>query len=77
MKLLSWLSLYYDTNKDGEHFMVSNRIALQVRFDESTHSKLKQISELELRSLNAQIEYFVIKGIQKYENDNGPLDEQK
>ncbi|KHM53095.1 hypothetical protein SAMN02745671_01960 [Anaerovibrio lipolyticus DSM 3074] len=57
--------------------MASSRIALQVRLDESTHAKLKQISELELRSLNSQIEYFVIKGIQKYENDNGPIIEGK
>ncbi|WP_407399903.1 hypothetical protein [Anaerovibrio sp.] len=57
--------------------MASSRIALQVRLDESTHAKLKQISELELRSLNSQIEYFVIKGIQKYETDNGAININK
>ena len=55
--------------------MASNKISLQVRLDESTHSKLKTIAEQELRSLNSQIEYFVIKGIQKYEKENGTVAE--
>lgn len=50
--------------------MASNKVALQVRFDEHTYVKLKQISTDELRSLNAQIEYFVIKGIQQYEEQH-------
>lgn len=54
--------------------MASSRVALQVRFDESTHSKLKKLAEKELRSLNSQIEYFVIKGIQKYEKENGVIE---
>lgn len=50
------------------------KIALQVRLDESTHQKLKSISEKELRSLNAQLEYFVIQGIKAYELENGSIE---
>ena len=50
--------------------MASYKVALQVRLDEQTYTKLKKISADELRSLNAQIEYFVIKGIQQYEKEH-------
>lgn len=49
------------------------KIALQVRLDENTHQKLKKISENELRSLNAQLEYFVIQGIKSYESSHGDI----
>ncbi|MBQ3853117.1 MAG: hypothetical protein II778_00275 [Anaerovibrio sp.] len=54
--------------------MASNKVALQVRFEEQTYTKLKKISSDELRSLNAQIEYFVIKGIQQYEEQHNTLE---
>jgi hypothetical protein len=47
--------------------------ALQIRLDELTHEKLKLIASKELRSLNAQMEYFIIKGIEQYESENGPI----
>lgn len=50
-----------------------SKIALQVRLDETTHQKLKKISENELRSLNAQLEYFVIQGIKSYEASHGDI----
>lgn len=50
-----------------------SKIALQVRLDENTHQKLKVISEVELRSLNAQLEYFVIQGIKAYESTHGDI----
>lgn len=43
------------------------KVALQVRLDFETHRRLKEISELELRSLNAQIEYFILKGIERFD----------
>ncbi|MCI9272634.1 MAG: hypothetical protein HFE39_01595 [Clostridiales bacterium] len=55
----------------------SNIVVLQFRMKEETHKKLKQISNKELRSLNNQIEYFVVKGIQEYERQNGPLGEEE
>jgi hypothetical protein len=50
--------------------MADSKIALQLRLDETAHKKLKLISEKELRSLNAQFEYFIIKGIEEYEKQN-------
>lgn len=44
-----------------------SKIALQIRLDATTHQKLKAIAESELRSLNAQLEYFVLQGIKEYE----------
>ena len=50
-----------------------SKIALQIRLEETTHQKLKLIADEELRSLNAQLEYFVLKGIKEYEANNGSL----
>jgi len=35
--------------------------------------KLKFIAQAQIRSLNSQIEYFAVKGIQDYENENGEI----
>jgi len=50
--------------------MPPSKIATQIRLDETVHSKLKHISDKELRSLNAQMEYFILKGIEAYEREN-------
>ena len=52
-----------------------SKVALQIRLEENTHQKLKQIADEELRSLNAQLEYFVLKGIKEYELNHGQLSE--
>jgi hypothetical protein len=44
------------------------KIAMQIRLDELTHERLKVIADKELRSLNAQMEYFIIKGIEQWED---------
>ncbi len=54
--------------------MATNKIALQVRLDEKIHARLRIIAEKEIRSLNSQIEYFIVRGIQKYESENGPIE---
>lgn len=56
----------------------NSRIAFQVRIDEDTHKKLKYISDKELRNLNSQLEYFLVKGIEQFEKENGtiPLSEE-
>ena len=41
--------------------MATNKVALQVRLDEKVHAKLRIVAEEEVRSLNSQIEYFVIR----------------
>ena len=54
--------------------MTNKKIAFQLRVDKQAHAKLQQIAEKELRSLNAQIEYFIAKGIERYEQENGAID---
>lgn len=54
-----------------------SKVALQIRLDETTHQKLRLIADEELRSLNSQLEYFVLKGIKEYEAQNGSLNAQQ
>ena len=49
------------------------RVASQMRFDETLYEKTKLIAEAELRSVNAQIEYFMKQGIAAYEREHGPI----
>jgi len=57
--------------------MATAKIATQIRLDQTAHKKCKYISTKELRSLNSQMEYFILKGIEEFEEKNGviPLDE--
>lgn len=48
-------------------------VATQIRLDESMHKKVKYISEKKLRSLNSQMEYFILKGIEQYEKEYGTI----
>lgn len=50
------------------------KIAFQTRLDEITHKKLSIIANNELRSLNAQLEYFILQSIKEYESTNGEID---
>ena len=50
---------------------IPNRITTQFRLDEVLHAKTKIISEREKRPLNSQFEYFVQKGVESYEKENG------
>ena len=51
-----------------------SKVALQIRLEEGTHKKLKAIADSELRSLNAQLEYFILQGIKAYETNHGSVD---
>ena len=53
--------------------MSVSKSAFQLRLDEKAHQKVKQIAMREFRSLNAQLEYFIVKGIEQYERENGEL----
>ena len=53
--------------------MTVSKSAFQLRLDEKAHQKVKQIAMREFRSLNAQLEYFIVKGIEQYERENGEL----
>lgn len=49
------------------------KVATQMRYEYELYEKTKIIAEAELRSLNAQIEYFMKKGIEAYEKEYGPI----
>ena len=53
--------------------MKESEVSVQFRMRESTHQKLKEVANSELRSLNSQIEYFVLKGIREFEKRNGKV----
>ena len=52
--------------------MAERKMATQIRLDEYLHAKVKRIAELEMRSLNAQMEYFIAKSVERYE-ENGKV----
>ena len=49
------------------------KISTQVRYDENLYEKVKIIAENELQSINAQIEYFIKKGVESYEVEYGVI----
>lgn len=51
----------------------SSKITTQMRYDQTLYEKTKIIAENELRSINAQIEYFMKKGVEAYEVEHGPI----
>lgn len=53
--------------------MKESNISLQLRLRETTHKKLKYIASTELRSLNGQIEYFLLQEIAQYEQKFGEI----
>ena len=53
--------------------MLYKKTAFQLRLDGNLHVKTKIVADKEMRSLNAQIEYFIAKGIEKYERENGEI----
>lgn len=51
-----------------------SKVATQMRYEYELYEKTRIIAEAELRSLNAQIEYFMKKGIEAYEKEHGPIE---
>ena len=49
------------------------KMSSQIRLEEKLYDKVKAIAEKELRSMNAQMEYFIIRGVENYEIDNGEV----
>lgn len=52
---------------------IPGRVSSQVRINEDVYNKLKAIAKLENRSVNAQLEYFIKKGVEDYIQHNGAL----
>jgi hypothetical protein len=51
----------------------TDKIATTIRVDEIPYEKSKIIAVKELRSANAQLEYFITKGVEDYEKANGEI----
>ena len=51
--------------------MKTKEFSMQLRIASEMHAKLKVVAAEELRSLNSQIEYFVLHGIKAYEREHG------
>ena len=47
------------------------KIATQMRYEYELYEKTRIIAEAELRSINAQIEYFMKLGVEAYEKQHG------
>lgn len=52
---------------------IPGRVATQVRLDEISYKKMKVIAKRENRNANAQLEYFMKKGVEAYEAEHGPI----
>ncbi len=52
---------------------IPNRIATQIRINETIYKKTKYIATQESRNTNAQIEYFVKLGVEAYEKEHGSI----
>jgi hypothetical protein len=50
--------------------VLANKFNSQIRMDQSLYERVKVIASKELRSLNAQIEYFILKGVEQYESEH-------
>ena len=49
------------------------KMSTNFRIDETAYKKTKIIAKNENRSINSQLEYFVIKEIKEYEKVNGEI----
>lgn len=44
-----------------------NKVMTQFRVNEDLYQKVKSIARIEMRSINAQMEYFIAESIKQYE----------
>lgn len=52
----------------------SGKISTQMRYDEVLYEKTKIIAKNEMRTTNAQIEYFMKLGVESYEREHGTIE---
>ena len=51
----------------------AGKVSTQMRYDEVLYEKTKIIAANELRTINAQIEYFIKMGVEAYEVKHGTI----
>lgn len=52
---------------------VKGKVSTQMRYDETLYKKTKIIAENEMRTTNAQLEYFMKLGVEAYEKEHGVI----
>ena len=52
---------------------IDDKVAFTFRVDPTAYEKSKVIAKNELRSINSQIEYFVLLGVKQYEKEHGVI----
>ena len=52
---------------------IPDRISTQIRVNEIVYKKAKHIAQQENRNTNSQIEYFIRKGVEAYEQEHGTI----
>ena len=52
---------------------MAEKFSTQLQVSEDIYQKSKYIAAMEMRSLNAQFEYFLSKGIAEYEREHGAI----
>lgn len=53
------------------------KASTQIRIDEELFLHIKEIAEREFRSMNSQIEYFLMKGVERYEEEEAAKHKSK
>lgn len=53
--------------------MATSKIPTMLRLPEQIHDKIKQLAEIEHRSLNMEIEYALSRYISEFETTHGPI----
>ena len=51
-----------------------SKVSTNFRIDEHIYEKTKKIASKEKRSINSQMEYFVLKGVDAYEKAHGKIE---
>ncbi len=52
---------------------IPDRVSTQIRVNEVIYKKAKYIAQQENRNTNSQIEYFIKKGVETYEQEHGTI----
>lgn len=52
---------------------IKGKVSTQMRYDEMLYKKTKIIAENEMRTINAQLEYFMKLGVEAYEKEHGVI----
>ena len=52
----------------------NGKVSTQMRYDEILYEKTKIIAKNEMRTTNAQLEYFMKLGVEAYEMEHGAIE---